>query len=540
MKCKLSVAISLMIALSACGGSNDSGSSSSTPVASSSSSSSSESSSADSSSSSSEPVASNEWQLIWEDNFDGDAIDSSKWEFETSCWGGGNNEQQCYTDRAENAYVADGMLTIVAKREDFTGSNSPSGEGGQQTTLPYTSARLRTRGLAEWAFGRFEISAKLPAGQGTWPAIWMLPTNSPYGVWASSGEIDIMEAVNLKAQSDAPGAADGDVESRVHGTLHYGSTWPNNVHSGAYYQLPDGANPADAFHEYALEWEAGEIRWYVDDVHYATHRDSGWYSQYEVGGELIDAPEGAPFDRHSPFHMLLNLAVGGNWAGNVNETGIDESVFPQTMEVDYVRVYECSGEPSTGQGCATVSDDAELIEGHTPPALQGSEFATPPLFTMFDDALVAGLEVNSYNPTGEVTWSSDIVEEGRGFVFNYAKPAVDGNVYFQVSDGAADLSSWVDGGVLAFDYKVNSAADGSNLLVKIDSGWPNASDTTVPVAPLGEWRSFSIGVEALRASGNSLAGGSANIELIANMFVIESNGAIDVSFDNVRLEVPAD
>jgi hypothetical protein len=93
---------------------------------------------------------------------------------------------------------------------------------------------------------------------------------------------------------------------------------------------------------------------------------------------------------------------------------------------------------------------------------------------------------------------------------------------------------------LAFDYKVNSAADGSNLLVKIDSGWPNASDTTVPVAPLGEWRSFSIGVEELRASGNSLAGGSANIELIANMFVIESNGAIDVSFDNVRLEVPAD
>ncbi|WP_049721484.1 glycoside hydrolase family 16 protein [Gilvimarinus polysaccharolyticus] len=536
MKYQLSVAIGLLVALSACGGSSDSGSSSSTPVASSSSS----SSSSDSSSSSSEPVASSEWQLIWEDNFDGDTIDSGKWQFETSCWGGGNNEQQCYTDRAENAYVADGMLTIVAKREDFTGSNSPSGEGGEQTTLPYTSARLRTRGLAEWTFGRFEISAKLPAGQGTWPAIWMLPTNSPYGTWASSGEIDIMEAVNLKTQSDAPGAAEGDLETRVHGTLHYGGNWPNNVHSGAFYQLPDGANPADDFHEYALEWDAGEIRWYVDDVHYATHRDTGWYSQYEVGGELIDAPADAPFDRHSAFHMLLNLAVGGNWAGNVNEKGVDESVFPQTMQVDYVRVYECSGEPSTGQGCATLSDDAEIIEGNTPPLLQGSEFAMPPLFTMFGDSLAAGLAVNSYNPTGQVTWSDDTVDEGRGFVFNYNKAAVDGNVYFEVTAGAADLSSWQASGVLAFDYKVNSAASGSELLVKIDSGWPNASDTTVPVEPLGEWRSFSIGLEALRAKGNSLAGGAANIALITNVFVIEASGAMDVSFDNIRLEVAED
>mgnify|MGYP006178357559 CR=1 FL=1 len=124
-------------------------------------------------------------------------------------------------------------------------------------------------------------------------AIWMLPTNSPYGGWAGGGEIDIMEAVNLKADSDEAGVPEGTPEARVHGTLHYGRTWPGNVNSGASYKLPEGLNPADDFHEYALEWEAGEIRWYVDDVHYATHRQDGWYSQYMVDGVLTDAPPGS-------------------------------------------------------------------------------------------------------------------------------------------------------------------------------------------------------------------------------------------------------
>ena len=516
----------LLMALAGCGSDNDddNNSSSSTPV----------SSSSSSSSSSSEAGT---WEMVWSDEFDGDTIDPEKWSHETNCWGGGNAEQQCYTDRPENSFVADGMLTIVAQREDFTGSNDPNGEGGEQVTLPYTSARLRTRDLAEWTFGRFEIRAKLPQGQGTWPAIWMLPTTSPYNGWAASGEIDIMEAVNLKTQSDAPDAEEGDLESRVHGTLHYGGSWPNNVYSGAFYTLPDDANPADDFHTYALEWEEGEIRWYVDDVHYATQTSSGWYSQYEVGGEIIDAPMGAPFDEHAAFHMLINLAVGGNWAANVNETGIDESVFPQTLQVDYVRIYECSASPTTGKGCATIGEDAEMVEGHTPPPLVGNEFATPPLFTLFDDSLAAGLSVNSYNPAGAVTWSTDTVEEGRGFIFNVAKPGVDGNVYFEVDNGPADLSAWQDDGELKFDYKVNSAVEGSTLLIKIDSGWPSVSDVSIPVSPQGEWLSYSIGLEELRTRGNSLAGGVADLSLISNIFVVEPHGAMDVSFDNVRLEI---
>ncbi len=207
------------------------------------------------------------WQLVWSDEFDSRLIDTSKWEFEQNCWGGGNGEQQCYTDRLDNAYQRDGKLHIVAKREDFTGPDNPDGNHNSVTTLPYTSARLRTMHMGDWQYGRFEIRAKLPSGQGTWPAIWMLPTDWVYGGWAASGEIDIMEAVNLKAPSDADSHLRGTPESRVYGTLHYGASWPFNVHSGTEYYLPDDLNPADDYHVYTLEWEQGEIRWYVDDVH---------------------------------------------------------------------------------------------------------------------------------------------------------------------------------------------------------------------------------------------------------------------------------
>jgi len=313
-----------------------------------------------------------QWQLVWQDEFSGDEIDSSKWSFEVNCFGGGNDEQQCYTDRRENTYVEQGTLKIVAQRENFTGpaaqDDDPSYNPVNTRTQAYTSARLRTKYKGDWTYGRFEISAKLPYGQGTWPAIWMLPTDWVYGGWAGSGELDIMEVVNLKTKSDEKGAAEGQKESRIIGSLHFGRNWPENVYSNKSFHLPDGASPADGFHEYAVEWQEGEIRWYVDDIHYATQRDSGWYTQYlNDDGVLIDGEGSAPFDQ--AFHLILNFAVGGAWAGNVNEKGIDESVFPQAMEVDYVRVYECSVSPITGAGCETISDNATLVEGHQAPEL---------------------------------------------------------------------------------------------------------------------------------------------------------------------------
>jgi len=243
------------------------------------------------------------WKLVWQDEFDGNTINASKWSFEVNGGGGGNNELQYYTARSQNAYVANGVLTLQALQEHYC-----STDGCRE----YTSARLRTLGKGDWLYGRMEARAKLPRGQGLWPAIWMLPTDSAYGGWAASGEIDIMEAVNA-------GAAGGNV---VYGTLHYGGSWPNNTYKGG--NTTPSTGITDNFHVYAVEWEPKQIRFYVDNALYYTATD--WWSS---GGTFP-----APFDKR--FHMLLNVAVGGNWPGSPNGS----TSFPQKMEVDYVRVYQ--------------------------------------------------------------------------------------------------------------------------------------------------------------------------------------------------------
>lgn len=240
------------------------------------------------------------WQLVWHDEFNGQSIDLSKWEHEVNAQGGGNNELQYYTARPENSFVRDGTLVIRALQENYTG---PEG------TRQYTSARMRTRNKGDWKYGRFDIRAKLPRGQGMWPAIWMLPTDWVYGGWAASGEIDIMELL-------------GQDTKTVYGTLHYGGAWPANVHTGTSFKLAQGDFSAE-FHTFRLEWEPNEFRWYVDDKLYQTQ--TKWHTQ----GQAYPAP----FDQR--FHLLLNVAVGGNWPGNPDTT----TIFPQTMMVDYVRVY---------------------------------------------------------------------------------------------------------------------------------------------------------------------------------------------------------
>jgi len=249
------------------------------------------------------PPSSDGWKMVWQDEFNGTSIDPSKWQLSDNAWGGGNNELQYYTARSKNASIKNGVLEITAHRDNYT---------GLEGTRDYTSARLDTKTKADFLYGKIAVRAKLPKGQGLWPAIWMLPTDDAYSGWASSGEIDIMEAVNLGVNGN----------SAVHGTLHYGGKWPNNTHSGDSV-VPD-SNPATHFHEYSIEWEPGEIRWYVDGVLYQTQAD--WWTE---GG-----PYPAPFDQR--FHLILNVAVGGNWPGKPDSS----STFPQTMAVDYVRVYE--------------------------------------------------------------------------------------------------------------------------------------------------------------------------------------------------------
>ena len=244
--------------------------------------------------------------LVWSDEFDGASLDTETWFFETGDGsqygnpGWGNNERQYYLP--DNANLVGGVLTIEAREESIG-------------TFDYTSARINTRDRFAFKYGRIEASMRLPGGQGLWPAFWLLAQDSSYGGWAASGEIDIMEAVNL-------GGSGGN---SVHGTIHYGGEFPANTSSGESYLVPSDAT-AD-FHTYAVEWDATEIRWYVDDVLYAMRNT--WSS---TGG-----PFPAPFDEH--FYILFNVAVGGNWPG-APDAG---TTFPVTMEVDWVRVY--SGEP---------------------------------------------------------------------------------------------------------------------------------------------------------------------------------------------------
>lgn len=309
------------------------------------------------------PVSEN-WALVWSDEFDDNKIDLSKWSHEVNCFGGGNDEKQCYTADSQNAFVEGGRLHLVAIKGQSTGpskhDDDPEYDINTTRSQSYSSARLRTKHKGDWKYGRFEISAQLPAGQGVWPAIWMLPTDWAYGHWPLSGEIDIMEAVNLKSLSDDVNADSGQLEARVHGTLHYGNSPPKNVYSGTSYTLNNYLNPADDFHQYAIEWEDGEIRWYVDGVHYATQRQAGWFSQsVNAQGEVITQADSAPFDKR--FHLLLNLAIGGNWPENVNEKGIADNINSKTMKIDYVRIYQCSLSASTGKGCAAISPQAKLV-----------------------------------------------------------------------------------------------------------------------------------------------------------------------------------
>lgn len=433
--------------------------------------------------------------LVWADEFSGEAIDSEKWSHEKNCTGGGNDEAQCYTDAAANSWVADDMLHIKAIREDATGPNQidddpnydPNDNSGSGT---YTSARLRTKGMGDWKYGRFEMRAKLPFGQGSWPAFWMLPSEWAYGGWPLSGEIDILEAVNLKVGG----------EDHIHGTLHYGDAWPGNKYSGEAYQIPGGLNPADDFHTYAVEWEEGEIRWYVDGDHYATQTKDGWYTT-----AALDNPN-APFDQ--TFHLILNLAVGGNWPANVNDTGIDESAFPQEYVIDYVRVYQCTEDFESGKGCGSTDGEFVHNRGFAPPqAPEGDEIA------IFDGEARAPFQWHAYPNDGTVGF--EVVDAGGeyGNVGQISWNTNQGIGYFQ-STSAFDLSDYT---YVKFDLRVLAEpADAGNAVLsfRADCGHPCSSgDILLDMPPVAQWTHFEIPVM-------DLVNGGLKANLVNTPFVI--------------------
>lgn len=236
------------------------------------------------------------WTLVWSDEFDGSAINPDYWTHEIGGHGWGNGESQYYTDSADNSFIEDGHLVIQALEQNV---------GGKL----FTSARLITKDKVTAHFGRIEARIQIPRGQGLWPAFWMLGETFPEVRWPQSGEIDIMENI-------------GSEPHIVHGTVH-GPGYSGGDGVGASYRLPINEAFADNFHDFAIEWEPGEIRWYVDDVLYHTLNPN------DVPGEWV-------YDQ--PFFLLLNVAVGGQWPGYPDQN----TTFPQRMVVDYVRIYERS------------------------------------------------------------------------------------------------------------------------------------------------------------------------------------------------------
>ena len=233
--------------------------------------------------------------LIWNEEFDGKTLDNASWNYETGGGGWGNNELEFYTNSPKNSFVTKGGYLVIEARKEVMGSNN------------YTSARLQTKGKKEFTYGRMDIRAKLPKGQGIWPAIWMLGSNISTTPWPASGEIDIMELL-------------GHQPAKVYGTMHWGNVGGASTHIGGDYTLNTG-NFSDKFHVFTIIRDADKIEWYVDDIKFYT-------------GNISEVTGNNPFDK--PFFFILNVAVGGNWPGNPD----NNTVFPQRMIVDYIRVFQ--------------------------------------------------------------------------------------------------------------------------------------------------------------------------------------------------------
>jgi beta-glucanase (GH16 family) len=239
------------------------------------------------------------WKIAWSDEFnqaDGSALDSTKWGYQLGGSGWGNHELEYYTAGTNNTRIEDGKLVIEARREHCGGKD-------------YTSARLLTKGKWSWTYGRVEARIKIPHGQGTWPAFWLLGTNIDSIRWPTCGEIDIMENIGRE-----PGM--------VHGTVH-GPGYSGDSGIGGPFTLPDGTAFADDFHVFAIECEANSIRWFVDGHAYFNITPA-------------NLPAGSRWVFNEPKFLLLNLAVGGAWPGYPD----DKTIFPQRMVVDYVRLYK--------------------------------------------------------------------------------------------------------------------------------------------------------------------------------------------------------
>ncbi|MGI9323054.1 MAG: glycoside hydrolase family 16 protein [Pseudomonadales bacterium] len=475
------------------------------------------------------------YQLVWEDTFDGTELDTARWNIQTGDGtseglprGWGNNEQQLYN--ADQISVANGMLTITAER-----GTSPT---------DYVYARINTKDKVDFTYGRIIVRAKLPEGQGIWPAIWMLSTDDVYGPWPQSGEIDIVEATNLGVNG----------KKTFQSVIHYGFPWPDNSFNAAMHD--PSANPQDGFHNYMMEWEpneagdAVEMRFYFDGAHYATHNSDNWFTVTEnADGSFTRAPSPAPFNQD--FHLLMNVAVGGNLPGAPDST----TTFPQTLEVDHVRLYRCAYATADDPCSGTVDDTIAATGGAGSVnlntwTLYDGERAGPLTFTIRGETQVNELQIDSFDSGSAVAANDpDAMDPAgtRDSVWRLQIMGGAGNAYISsedlsmhaVLDTGFDLGADADdASKIIFDMYVDELSDGTSLLVKLDSGYPNLSEATVPDIAMDAWKTYSIPIRDLTANP---AGNGVDLGNVANPFVIEpanataANISADIYLDNIRL-----
>ncbi|NEW09359.1 family 16 glycosylhydrolase [Paenibacillus sp. SYP-B3998] len=354
------------------------------------------------------------WNLVWSDEFNGNSgtsPDAGKWKYDIGGNGWGNNELEYYTDSRNNSYLdGNGNLIIKAIKENVGGN-------------PYTSARLLTKGLFTQAYGKFEARIKLPYWKGIWPAFWMLGDNLDSAGWPNCGEIDIME--NL-----------GQDSSRIYGTAH-GPGYSGSGGIGKSYSLPNGQKFKDAFHVFSIEWEPTQIRWYVDGNIYHT------FNKSQLGA-------GQTWVYDHPFFMIMNLAVGGNWPGNPDAS----TKFPQTMAIDYVRVYTAGSTPiQTGAVYKLINmNSGKALDIYAAGTADGTNVQ---IYTDNDKA------AQKWQVFANADGSYKLINPNSGKSLD-----VDGA---GITDGT-NVQIWSDNGTAAQKWNIVDNGDGSFKLINIGSG----------------------------------------------------------------------
>ncbi len=289
------------------------------------------------------------WTMVLQDEFSGNKLDTDLWNYEIGyylsddpgTYGWGNKELQHYTDSEDNVYVSDGTLKIETFEDPKVWP-----EIDPDREAPYSSGRITTKDNFKFTYGRIDFSIKLPAEDGMWPAAWMMPNDDVYGGWASSGEIDVMEAMGSNPYGTS-------------GAIHFGGSWPYNTYLHGDQTFADGGRFDDGFHVYSVVWEEDYITWYVDGIPFNKISKEQWYTTSTEAADGFVMSDGAPFDQD--FFVILNLAVGG-WFDA--DAVIDPESFPATMEVDYVRAYQLDGDVTADTYFSTlgVTSDDDIID----------------------------------------------------------------------------------------------------------------------------------------------------------------------------------